>query len=164
MQSPCCLETCRRPTQGLLNHRPISLTSSLSKVAEGFVIGMSLKPAVLQSIDPAQYGFIPGSSTTHALISTFHRWLSATDGTGASVLTALLDFRKAFDFMDHHALIAKLYSLGVKPRSINWIIDSLRNRKQRVWELFFFLASCSRRSTPLHKTGACALPDDLIFF
>lgn len=49
--------------------RPVSLTSSLSKVAEGFVIDRSLKPVVLQLIDPAQYSFIPTSFTTHALIS-----------------------------------------------------------------------------------------------
>ena len=49
--------------------RPISLTSTLSKIAESFVIEKSVKPAVLSSIDPNQYGFIPGSSTTFALIS-----------------------------------------------------------------------------------------------
>ena len=37
--------------------RPISLMSTLSKVAEDFVIERSLKPFVLMSIDPNQYGF-----------------------------------------------------------------------------------------------------------
>ena len=83
-------------------------------------------------IDPAQYGFIPGSSTTHALISLFHTWLGATDSTGATVRTALLDFRTAFDLVDHHVLIAKLYSLGVKPTVVNWMVDFLRERQQRV--------------------------------
>lgn len=64
--------------------RPISLTSTLSKAAESFVIEKSLKPNVLASIDPGQYGFIPGSSTTSALISMFHHWLGATDGTGST--------------------------------------------------------------------------------
>jgi len=86
--------------------RPILLTATLSKVA--------------------------GSSTTHALISMFHTWLGATDSTGATVRTALLDFRKAFDLVDHHVLIAKLYSLGVKPTIVNWIVDFLIDRQQRV--------------------------------
>ena len=77
--------------------RPISLTSTLSKIAEDFMINYALKPVVLTSIDPSQFGFIPGSSTTFALISMFHHWLRATDGTGLTVRTALLDFRKAFD-------------------------------------------------------------------
>ena len=55
-----------------------------------------------------------------------------TDGNGATVRTALLDYRKAFDLVDHHLLIAKLFSLGVKPTIVNWIIDFLRNRQQRV--------------------------------
>lgn len=80
---------------------PISLTSTLCKVSESFVIDQALKPVVLSSIDLCQFGFIPGSSTTFALISMFHHWLRATDGTGSSVRTALLDFRKAFDLMDH---------------------------------------------------------------
>ena len=50
----------------------------------------------------------------------------------ATVRTALLDYRKAFDLVDHHLLIAKLFSLGVKPTIVNWIIDFLRNRQQRV--------------------------------
>ena len=86
----------------------------------------------MSSIDPARYGFIPGSSTTHALIFMLHTWLGATDSTGATVRTALLDFRKAFDLADHHVLIANLYSLGVKPTVVNWIIDFLRDRQQRV--------------------------------
>ena len=112
--------------------RPISLTATLSKVAESLLIDQELKPAIMSSIDPAQYGFIPGSSTSHSLISMLHTWLGATDSTGATVRTALLDFRKAFDLVDHHVLIAKLYSLGVKPTVVNWIVDFLRDRQQRV--------------------------------
>ena len=62
----------------------------------------------------------------------FHQWLRATDGTGSTVRTALLDFRKAFDLVDHHILVAKLLNLGVKPSLLNWIIDFLRGRQQRV--------------------------------
>ena len=62
----------------------------------------------------------------------FHHWLRATDGTGSTVRTALLDFRKAFDLVDHHILVGKLLSLGVKPTVVNWVTDFLRNRQQRV--------------------------------
>ena len=44
----------------------------------------------------------------------------------------LLDFRKAFDLVDHNILVAKLFSISVKPTAVNWIIDFLRHRKQRV--------------------------------
>ena len=61
-----------------------------------------------------------------------HHWFEATDGTGAHVRAALLDYKKAFDLVDHNLLIAKLYSLGVKPTIVNWVSDFLRNRYQHV--------------------------------
>jgi len=64
-------------------------------------------------MDPNQFGFIPDSTTTFAPISMLHHWFEATDGTGAHVRAALLDYKKAFDLVDHNLLIAKLYSLGV---------------------------------------------------
>ena len=112
--------------------RPISLTSTLFKIAENIVIDRELKPVILKWVDPNQFGFIPGSSTTFALISMFHHWLNACDSLNADVRTVLLDFKKAFDFVDHNLLIAKLYSLSVKPTVVNWIIEFLRDRSQRV--------------------------------
>ena len=112
--------------------RPISLTSTLSKVTEGFVIDRELKPLMLECMDPNQSGFIPDSCTTFALISMLHHWFEATDGTGAQVRAALLDYKKAFDLVDHNLLIAKLYSLGVKPIIVNWVADFLRDRYQGV--------------------------------
>ena len=112
--------------------RPISLTSTLSKIAESIVIDTELKPVILKQVDPNQFGFIPGSSTTFALISMFHHWLNACDSLNTDVRTVLLDFKKAFDFVDHTLLIAKLYSLSVKPTVVNWIIEFLRDRSQRV--------------------------------
>ena len=112
--------------------RPISLTSTLSKIAESFIIEQDVKPTLLNVIDPQQFGFIPDSSTTLAIISMLHEWLEATDGTGSCVRIALLDYRKAFDLVDHKLLIAKLFSLGIKPTTVNWLIDFLRDRSQRV--------------------------------
>ena len=84
-----------------------------SKVAESFVIDEDLKPVLLSAVDPSQFGFIPWSCTTFALISMFHHWLRATGGTGSTVRTALLDFMRAFDLVDHHILFGKLLTLGV---------------------------------------------------
>ena len=122
------------PTVNNINKdlRPVSLTSTFSKVAEGFIIDQKLKPILLSAIDPTQFGFIPGSCTTFTLISMFHHWLHTTDGTSLTVRTALLDFRKAFDLVDHHILVTKLLSLGVKPTVVNWVINFLGSRQQRV--------------------------------
>ena len=57
--------------------------------------------AVLKVIDSNQYGGIPQSSTTIALIGMIHRWSIASDGNGAVIRSILFDYRKAFDFIDH---------------------------------------------------------------
>ena len=47
--------------------RPNSLTLTLLKIAEHFVVPEHVKPAVLKRLHPDQFGCISGSSTTHAL-------------------------------------------------------------------------------------------------
>ncbi|KAL9951259.1 hypothetical protein ACROYT_G043895 [Oculina patagonica] len=74
------------PVQDANKHlRPISLTPILSKLAEEFIVDRYIKPAVLAKVDPRQFGTVPSSSTTEALISMIHEWNSATDGDGATV-------------------------------------------------------------------------------
>ena len=105
--------------------RPISLTAALSKVAEDCVVADHVKPAVLKVLDPNQ-------STTQALIDMVHCWSKETDGNGATVRTLLFDYRKAFDLIDHNILINKLGKLGLPVSVINWIIDFLTDRLQRI--------------------------------
>ena len=112
--------------------RPISLTPVLSKVAEEFVVEQYVKPAVLEKVDAGQFGTIPGSSTTEALISMTHAWYKATDGNGATVRAVLFDFKKAFDLIDHGILVQKLCLFSIPEGVILWITDFLSCRKQRV--------------------------------
>ena len=123
----------QRPVQDINKHlRPISLTPILSKIAEEYVVDTYVKPAVLSKIDPQQFGTVPKSSTTHALISMIHSWAESTDGNGSTKRVVLFDFRKAFDLIDHHVLARKLSSYDI-PRSISrWITDFLMGRKQRI--------------------------------
>ena len=58
-----------KPITNVSKHiRPISLTPSLSKVTEDFVVLMYVGPSILKVIDPNQFGAIPKSSTAQALI------------------------------------------------------------------------------------------------
>ena len=100
------------PAHDINQHlRPISLTPLLSKVAEEFVVIKHLKPAILKVLDVNQYGVIPGSSTSQALIKMIHKWSEATDGARASVRIVLVDYQKAFDYVDHTIVLSKLKSL-----------------------------------------------------
>ena len=112
--------------------RPISLTQFISKLAQDFVVWTHVGPAVLKIIDHDQYGGIPKSSTLFALISMFHHWLQATDGTVAAFRVVLFDYRKAFDLIDHKILVTKFNGLDM-PHSIKaWVTDFLTNRHQPV--------------------------------
>ncbi|XP_068735525.1 uncharacterized protein [Montipora capricornis] len=91
-----------------------------------------VKPAVLDVIGGSQYRAIPKSSTSMALISMMPAWALGTDGNGATVRTMLYDYRKAFDFIDHRNLIDKLEGLVMPGSVLNWIIDFLSDRSQRI--------------------------------
>ncbi len=113
------------------NLRPISLTPALSKLAEDIVIEKYVSHAVLEVVNQDQFGGIPKSSATFALISIIHTCAQATDGTGASVRLLLFDYLKAFD-LDRNILVHKIRKLSIPLPIIHWIIDFLTSREQRV--------------------------------
>lgn len=123
----------KQPVQCLKKDlRPISLTPCISKVAEDIVVCDYVKPAAMKIIDPNQYGTVPKSSTTFALLSMIHEWTKGTDGNGSTVRALFFDYRKAFDLIDHNILVHKLRTLDVPISITNWIIDFLSNRLQRI--------------------------------
>ena len=99
--------------------RPIPLTAFLLKVAEDCVVHDHITPAVLKVLDPNQYGAVPHSSTTQALIHMVHSWAQATDGNSAIIRTVLFHYRKAFELIDHRILVDKLCKLVLPTRIIN---------------------------------------------
>ena len=60
----------QKPVEDINKHlRSMSLTPIISKIAEEYIVNVYVKPSVLEQIDPQQFGTIPQSSTTQALIS-----------------------------------------------------------------------------------------------
>ena len=122
----------QRPIKDVNKHlRPISLTPIISKIAEEHIVETYIKPAVLDILDPQQFGAIPKSSSTQALISLLHKMYVSTDGNGAANRVVLLDFRKAFDLINHNILVEKLLMLNLPKQVVCWITDFLMFRKQR---------------------------------
>ena len=123
----------QKPVREVNKHLcPISLTPILSKISEDHMVDTYVKPAVLERIDPQQFGAVPKSSATHALISMLHSWLESTDGNGATTRAVLFDFRKAFDLIDHHVLAQELSTYDFPESIMCWILDFLTNGRQRV--------------------------------
>jgi hypothetical protein len=127
----CPIEKIPRPMRVDKDLRPISLTAVISKSLESFTRDWVME--FMQDIlDEHQYGSLKGCSTTLALIETFHLWLGALEDTGSTVRILFLDFRKAFDRVDHSILLTKLANLGLPSFLVRWLTSFLCQRRQRV--------------------------------
>ena len=114
------------------NYRPVSLTSILCKIMEGFV-RESLYSHLIDNdlLSPHQFGFCKGRSCLTQLLITINNWMSSLDN-GVPVDAAYLDFKKAFDSVPHKRLLCKLKGYGIKGNLISWIEDFLSERSQYV--------------------------------
>ena len=94
--------------------RPISLTSTLAKIAEGRVAQHVLK-SIQPHVDDRQYGNRKGMSTTHCLIDVYHQLVSKAEKPGNISTLVLTDFSKAF---------SSLFSMGVALNIVQWWLTS----------------------------------------
>ena len=74
------------------------------------------------------------------------------DGNGATVRVTLCDYKKAFDLIDHRILVNKLCELDLPTEIINWIIDFLSDRSQRI-KLSRDVTPSGVQSCPGHPRG-----------
>ena len=78
----------------------------------------------MEKIDDKQFGTIPNSSTTQALISMLHTWTKDTDGNGSTRRVVLFDF----DLIDHRILPQKLLTHNLTKSTTSWILNFLTIR------------------------------------
>ena len=76
-----------------------------------------------------QWGFRKGHSTESLLLHLTEVWKEALDD-GLKVGVLFIDFRKAFDCVDHVILGEKLKALGVSEDMWIWLMYYLANRSQ----------------------------------
>lgn len=118
------------PTSIQNDLRPISLLPTIAKVFEGVVKGW-ISPLLEPSLDINQFGCRPGRSTTHALIAIQHTWMETLDNKG-SVRALFVDFKKAFDIVNHNILFNKLKKFNISHCLLKWVASYLFQRTQRV--------------------------------
>ena len=111
--------------------RPVSLTPTLGKILEGMVTQVMLKD-IRANLDPRQYGNLKGSSTAHYLIYLLDAIHKALDKPHHMASLVLVDFKKAFDFVDHSIAITELIGLGCRESIIPFVADFLTGRRHRV--------------------------------
>ena len=106
------------PSKDLNNFRPISILPVLSKLFEKHAFESLMnyleKYKLLYN---TQSGFRPSHSCETALIHMVENWLKALD-KGELVGVLLVDFRKAFDLVDHSILLKKMEFYKLNQNSI----------------------------------------------
>ncbi len=84
-----------------------------------------------EHITTDQYGSMKGCSTTMAPIEMFDSWSKANDNVSTQIRILLLDYRKAFDLINHNILMAKLMSYGVPLVLLRWVHAFLADLKKK---------------------------------
>ena len=119
------------PTQ-FGNYRPISVLSVISKIFERVIQTRLLGFLKRQgSLLVSQYGFRRGHSTYMAILDMVENIRQAWED-GEHCLGVFIDFRKAFDTVDHSILLGKLEHLGIRGLPLELMRSYLSNRKQYV--------------------------------
>lgn len=114
------------------NYRPISLTSILVKLLEGIIKTRIVEHLHINSIiNPSQHGFMKKKSCITNLLEFYDRVVFDVELFKA-IDIIFLDFMKAFDKVAFKRLIAKLRMYGIEGKVLDWIVDWLKDRKQRV--------------------------------
>ena len=112
-----------------VNYRPISMLPTLSKIYEK-VLFFQIYEYFDRILPKFLCGFRKGHSTQHCLLFMLVK-LKMTLDRGNCTGILLTDLSKAFDFVSHELLIAKLNAYGFSKNSLNMINDYLSGRKQR---------------------------------
>ncbi len=83
-------------------------------------------------LHPNQSGFRQKHSCETALISLNDKWLQAPD-QGRIIGSVFVDFRKAFDMVDHEILLKKLKIYQCDESTVRWFTSYLSERTQHVY-------------------------------
>ena len=78
-----------------------------------------------------QFGFRSKHSTSHAVLSMVQEIREATE-QGNTAIGVFVDFKKAFDTVNHSILLKKLDHYGLRNTANNWFRSYLSNRQQQV--------------------------------
>ena len=108
------------------NYRPVCNLSAIPKLFESLITKhfvTVLGPAVIDE----QFGFQCGKSTELNLL-TYVDYLSRVLDGGGEVHSIYTDFSKAFDRVNHAALLGKLEVLGVGGSLLHWVASYLSDR------------------------------------
>ena len=113
--------------------RGINITPVIARTFEKLVYNSQVKSTVEEILSPTQFAYRQGGSCTNALLTIQNKVLSFVDRADCKAVRLFsMDFSKAFDSVKHSLLSEKLKNVPLNPYIINWYLNVLKNRKQRV--------------------------------
>lgn len=114
------------------NYRPISQVSSISKIFE-ILMHRRLTSYLSKHniLSQSQFGFTAGKSTSSAIFNFLSKLYSMLDAR-MNCIGLFYDLSKAFDTINHNALISKLQTIGIYGIPLSWLTSYLGNRTQVV--------------------------------
>ena len=116
-----------------LYYRPVSLTSVPCKVMEKLIKNEMIRHLETNDLfTKHQHGFTRNRSCITNLLESMDILTHALDNGFLTVIILLDSYAKAFDTVPHEELILKLKAYGFSGHLLNWLIDFLSNRRQRV--------------------------------
>ena len=114
------------------NYRPISLLPLPGKILEK-LMHKQLSEHIDENslLTENQYGFRKGRSTIHS-VAQLTGYIDKKMDKKLPTLATFIDFRKAFDCVQHPVLLDNLSKLGLDCKVVDWFRSYLTNRRQRV--------------------------------
>ena len=111
------------------DYRPVNLIPIVSKLYERNMYDQ-VYTYIDQFLSPYLFGYRKNHSTEQCLTIMIETWKKALDRqhSAGGILT---DLSKAFDCINHNLLIAKLEAYGFDKNALTFILDYLKDRKQR---------------------------------
>jgi hypothetical protein len=103
--------------------RPISLLNSSIKMVTK-LLANRLQPLAVEIVHENQYGFIKGRTIQDCLGWAFE-FLHQCHHSRREIIILKLDFEKAFDLIEHSAVLAMLQAKGFPQKWIMWINELL---------------------------------------
>ena len=114
------------------NYRPISLTSTFSKIVEKvFYVRFYSFLNNFNIVSNSQFGFRTNLNTTHEIFN-LQTQICNSFKNNKICAAIFIDLKKAFDTVNHDILFSKLENIGIRGISLQWIKSYFTNGYQTV--------------------------------
>ena len=118
------------PKDDTNNYRPISVLPVLSKLLEKHIHDTLMFYLTSNNLlHSTQSGFRPNHSCETALLQMINKWLEAINNN-QMIGMVMVDFRKAFDLVDHTLLLKKLKYYQISDETIKWFSSYWKGNKK----------------------------------